>query len=190
MHSLSRREFLALGLTASAALALAEDAKPANVHRQLLDLAARQEEQRRARFAAVKTRADLEALQKSLRESFLRLLDGLPESKDPPPARVTGQIEADDYLIEKLAFESFPGYFVSALLYRPKKAASALPGVISPCGHSAVGKAAASYQVLHVNLVKRGYVVLTYDPVGQGERSQFWDAVKGASRFNLVCGEH
>ena len=31
---------------------------------------------------------------------------------------------------------------------------------------------------------------MTYDPVGQGERSQFWDAQKGRSRFNLSCGEH
>ena len=38
--------------------------------------------------------------------------------------------------------------------------------------------------------MKRGYVVLTYDPVGQGERSQFWDAEKDRSRFNLSCGEH
>jgi dienelactone hydrolase len=65
-----------------------------------------------------------------------------------------------------------------------------VPGVISPCGHSAVGKAASTYQILHINLAKRGYAVLTYDPVGQGERSQFWDAQKKKSRFNLVCGEH
>src|SRR5947208_9393896 len=64
------------------------------------------------------------------------------------------------------------------------------PGVLSPCGHSAEGKAAAAYQILHINLAKRGYVVLTYDPVGQGERSQFWDAERGKSRFNLTCGEH
>jgi dienelactone hydrolase len=43
---------------------------------------------------------------------------------------------------------------------------------------------------LHINLAKRGFVVLTYDPVGQGERSQFWDAERRRSRFNLVCGEH
>src|SRR5207237_7451997 len=60
----------------------------------------------------------------------------------------------------------------------------------SPCRHSAIGKAAAAYQTLHINRVKRGYVVLTYDPVGQGERSQFWDAAKKRSRFNLACGEH
>src|SRR5262245_979607 len=62
--------------------------------------------------------------------------------------------------------------------------------VLSPCGHSAVGKAADTYQILHVNLARRGFIVLTYDPVGQGERSQFWDALKKTSRFNLVCGEH
>jgi dienelactone hydrolase len=189
MSSLSRRQFLSLSL-AAAGLARGADAPAADVHQQLLDLAARQQERRRARFAAVKTKADLEALQKALRETFLRLLDGLPEANGAPPAKETGRIEGDDYLVEKLAFESFPGYFVSALLYRPKKAAAALPGVLSPCGHSATGKAADAYQVLHVNLAKRGHVVLTYDPVGQGERSQFWDAARGRSRFGLGCGEH
>src|SRR5204862_3516185 len=98
-------------------------------------------------------------------------------------------VEAHGYRIEKFAFESFPGYFVPALLYVPK-ASGPMPGVISPCGHSTNGKAAGAYQTLHINLVKRGFVVLTYDPVGQGERSQFWDLAKGKSRFNLACGEH
>ena len=62
--------------------------------------------------------------------------------------------------------------------------------MLSPCGHSTVGKAEGTYQIFHINLAKRGYVVLTYDPVGQGERSQFWDAKKGRSQFNLSCGEH
>ncbi|MGH9495410.1 MAG: hypothetical protein ACRD3B_10465, partial [Candidatus Sulfotelmatobacter sp.] len=29
-----------------------------------------------------------------------------------------------------------------------------------------------------------------WDPVGQGERSQFWDAKTGKSRYNLICAEH
>jgi cephalosporin-C deacetylase-like acetyl esterase len=190
MDSLSRRGFLFAGLAASAGLSCAAETATPDIQQQLLDLAARQEKQRRDRFAAVTTKADLEALQKSLRETFLKLLDGLPEKTDAPPVKKTGQIEADDYLIERLVYESFPGYFVSALLYRPKQVRDPLPGVLSPCGHSAEGKAEPTYQMLHLNLVKRGYVVLTYDPVGQGERSQFWDADKGKSRFNLACGEH
>ncbi len=161
-----------------------------DVHQQILDLAALQEQKRRARFAAVQSKADLDVLQTTLRQAFLRLLDGLPERGGVPPVQKTGTIEADDHVIEKLLFESFPGYFVPALLYKPKKATAPWPGVLSPCGHSAVGKAAGAYQILHINLAKRGFAVLTYDPVGQGERSQFWDAGRGRSRFNLVCGEH
>lgn len=183
---LPRTLYLILMVMAAPAFA----AEKPDLHQQILDLAGRQQKERRAHFAAVTSKAELETLQKSLREKFLRLLDGLPQSKGAPPSKVLDRIEADDYVIEKLIFESFPGYYVSALLYKPKKFTGRLPGVISPCGHSPTGKAAATYQMLHINLVKRGYVVLTYDPVGQGERSQFWDAEKKKSRFNLTCGEH
>jgi dienelactone hydrolase/pimeloyl-ACP methyl ester carboxylesterase len=186
MRSLPR--FLCPFLVALAAPALA--GPKADLHRQLLDLADRQQEERRAHFASATSKADLETLQRSLRGKFLRSLGGLPRGQGVPPAKILGTIEAADYVIEKLVFESSPGYFVSALLYKPRGITGRVPGVLSPCGHSPVGKAAPAYQILHVNLVKRGYVVLTYDPVGQGERSQFWDAARKQSRFNLVCGEH
>jgi dienelactone hydrolase len=180
--------FLVAFLLAFASPALSGE--KSDLHQQLLDLADRQQKERRAHFAAVTSKADLETLQKSLREKFLRLLGGMPQSKGVPSAKILGKIEAEDYVIDELVFESSSGYFVSALLYRPKKVTARLPGILSPCGHSPVGKAADTYQILHINLVKRGYIVLTYDPVGQGERSQFWEADKMKSRFNLVCGEH
>jgi cephalosporin-C deacetylase-like acetyl esterase len=62
--------------------------------------------------------------------------------------------------------------------------------VLVACGHSAEGKAFRNYQEISARLVRRGYVVLCWDPVGQGERSQFWDAARGRSRYNLICGEH
>jgi cephalosporin-C deacetylase-like acetyl esterase len=177
-----------MGLTA--ALAAEGVPRQLEVHRQILELAARQEQDRRARFAAVKTKAELDALKGSLRATFLRLLGGLPEKSGVPPVRKMGMIDGGDYVVEKLVYESFPGYFVPALLYKPKTIKSPVPGVLSPCGHSTTGKSAGPYQILHINLAKQGYMVLTYDPVGQGERSQFWDAEKGRSRFNLGCGEH
>lgn len=195
MSSLSRREFARLGIGSAALLALprwgACDERPAvDVQEQILELAKRQEAKRRTEFSAVQTPADLEALQRSLREKFLRLIGGMPRSDGPPKHRHTGTIEADDYTIEKFVYESFPGYFVSAILYKPKNVAGRCPAVISPCGHSPEGKAAKTYQICHVNLVRRGYVVMSYDPVGQGERSQCWDAANHKSRYNLTCGEH
>jgi hypothetical protein len=196
MPPLSRRDFLDLALTVPAGLASANgiaaepEMKPADIHQQILELAALQEQERRARFAAVKNKGDLDALASSLRQTFLKLIGDLPGRQGVPPVQKTGTIEADDYIIEKLVFESFPGYFVSGLLYKPKRITAPVPGVLSPCGHTVTGKSGGTYQILHINLAKRGYVVLTYDPIGQGERSQFWDAAKGRSRFNLSCGEH
>lgn len=190
MSPLSRREILLLGLAGPMGLGMLEARGSSDIHQQILEKAAQQESKRRARFAAIASRAELEALQEGLRAAFLGLLGGLPESVGVPTVTVTGRIEDENYLIDKLVFESFPGYFVPALLYKPRRIAGRVPGILSPCGHSEIGKAAAPYQILHINLAKRGYVVLSYDPVGQGERSQFWDAGQGRSRFNLVCGEH
>lgn len=192
---MNRRELLHLGfsgLSVAVCSRLGFSAQPpaADVHAQLLALAAEQEQQRRARFAAVQSHDDLQSLQASLRESFLRLIGGLPTAHEPPAVQKLDQIEADDYVVEKLLVETLHGYFMPALLYRPARIDGKCPGVISPCGHSTEGKAAGTYQILHVNLAKRGYVVLTYDPVGQAERSQFWDSDKKKSRFNLTCGEH
>jgi dienelactone hydrolase len=194
MTELSRRDLLSFTVASSAYLVVMPKAhaqqQPPDVHRHLLELAAHQQLQRRERFATVATPAELKSLQKSLRDDFLNLIGDLPPSSSPPSVITTRGLEADDYSIEKLVFESYPGYFVPALLYRPKTGDRPWPAVLSPCGHSAVGKAADPYQILHINLVRRGFIVLTYDPVGQGERSQFWDPAKESSRFNLVCGEH
>src|SRR6185295_16373055 len=94
------------------------------------------------------------------------------------------------YRIDKLIFESQPGLHVTALVYVPDGPVARRPAVLVACGHAPDGKSFKNYQELAGQLVLRGYVVLCWDPVGQGERSQYWDAARGRSRYNLVCGEH
>jgi dienelactone hydrolase len=155
-----------------------------------LERAWAQDAARQERFARVKTEADLGALQEELRRKALALIGGLPEAKTPLNVRVTGTIPKDGYRIEKTVFESLPGIHVTALVYVPDAPAGKKPAVLLACGHSEVGKAFVNYQEIATRLVRRGYVVLCWDPVGQGERSQFWDKARGRSRYNLVCGEH
>jgi photosystem II stability/assembly factor-like uncharacterized protein len=159
--------------------------------RHQLDRAWEQDAVRLADWAAVRDEANLEALKRRTRERLLAAIGGLPSEKTPLNARVVGIVEGRGYAIEKVIFESLPGLHVTALLYVPDGPADLRrPAVLLACGHSPDGKAFRNYQEIAVRLVRRGYVVLCWDPVGQGERSQFWDAARGRSRYNLICGEH
>ncbi len=148
----------------------------------------RQDDGRREALARIQSETDLLQLQRELRRKLLDMLGGLPEQKTPLNPQITGKIQMTGFRIEKLIFESLPGFHVTALVYVPDDVSSPRPAVLVPCGHSANGK--FYYQAICQRLARRGYLVLCWDPVGQGERSQFWDMKTGKSRYNLVCGEH
>jgi pimeloyl-ACP methyl ester carboxylesterase len=148
----------------------------------------KQDDDRRAAWRAIHTEQQLLHLQDELRAKLLQMIGGLPEEKTDLHPRITGKIEMDGFSIEELIFESLPGVYVTALVYVPDDHSAKHPAVLLPAGHAANGK--NSYQELSQRLAKRGYVVLAWDPVGQGERSQFWDAKAGKSRYNLICAEH
>jgi hypothetical protein len=155
-----------------------------------LERAWSQDAGRLQRFAGVRSAADVAPLQAELRAKLLASIGGLPEDRTPLQPRVVGSVARLGYRIEKIVFESLPRVPVTALLYVPDAPAGRKPAVLLPCGHAPEGKAFRNYQEIAGQLARRGYVVLSWDPVGQGERSQFWDAARGRSRYNLVCGEH
>ena len=148
----------------------------------------KQDELRRETFKNIKTPQELQALQRITKEKFLNMIGGLPEEKTPLNAKVLGTIQTDGFHIEKLVFQSLPGFYVTATVYVPDNGSEKHPAVLVACGHSPIAK--IHYQQLCQRLVKRGYLVICWDPVGQGERSQFWDATNNESRYNMVCGEH
>ena len=152
------------------------------------DQAWRQDEERQRHWDSIRDEKDLLRAQAAVRQKLLQMIGGLPTDKTALHPRVTGRIQRDGYSIEKLIFESLPGVYVSALVYAPNDHATKHPAVLVPAGHATNGK--VNYQALSQRLVSRGYVVISWDPVGQGERSQFWDAKAGKSRYNLVCAEH
>lgn len=114
---------------------------------------------------------------------------GWPE-RTPLNARITGQIERDDHRIEKVIFESQPGFYVTANLYLPKTGRPPYPGVLFPLGHEPGGKANPTWQQILVTLARRGYVALAWDTLGQGERIQLWDEDLGGSKLRASTTEH
>jgi cephalosporin-C deacetylase-like acetyl esterase len=127
--------------------------------------------------------------QKYLRERLLEMIGGLPV-RTPLNARVVGKIDKGDVIIEKIIYESLPRFYVTGLLYLPKDRPGRIPAIFSPCGHSENGKAYDVYQRFHLSLAKRGFAVLTIDPLGQGERSQCYDPKTKKFPIGLACPEH
>jgi cephalosporin-C deacetylase-like acetyl esterase len=112
--------------------------------------------------------------------------NGAPSGERTPlNPRVVGEFARQGYRVRKVIFESLPEYYVTANLYLPTTGAPPYPGVLCPIGHAKNGKAYDVYQHLFIGLVKRGYVVLAYDPMGQGERYQYWDFLSNRRRFDF-----
>jgi dienelactone hydrolase len=121
--------------------------------------------------------------QQWVRTTFWKLVGGEPE-RTPLNARITGQFERAGYRLQKVVYESRPRLFVSANLYLPTNGKPPYPGILFQMGHSLAGKAYASYQKCCQGLARLGYVVLAFDPMGQGERVAY---PKGAGADALVA---
>jgi len=126
-------------------------------------------------------RQQWEARQRWLSEHILNSAGLLPlPPKTPLRARIFGRIERDDYAVEKVQFESFPGFLVTGNLYRPLGKRPPYPAVLCPHGHfeqgrlthQPEGRGSASYVGLGINLAKQGYIAFTYDMVGYNDSLQ------------------
>ena len=142
---------------------------------------------REAVIAGIHTVADAEARKKVVREKIMTIMGGLPHYNGPLHAKVTGTIQADGFVIEKVIYESLPGYFVTANLYRPAQPGR-YPAVLLQAGHTQEGK--AEPQRLAANLALKGFVSLAFDPVGQGEREQTYDPQLKAPAAGWSVNEH
>ena len=129
-------------------------------------------------------------LQKQMR-SDLQLMLGLqpwPE-RTPLNAKITGTLEGDGYVIENLHFQSRPGLYVGANLYRPAKVTQPLPTVLYVCGHSHVVENGVrlgnktAYQHHGIWFARHGYVCLVLDTIQLGEIEGFHHGTYNLGRW-------
>ena len=158
--------------------------------RSLDGIAAEQLALRRSAIEGITTRAQAEARQREVRSKIIALMGGLPE-KTPLNAHVTGSTQGDGFRMEKVIFESQPGYRVTAILYLPDKAATTakLPAIVVAPGHGPTGKASDYFYAS--TFARNGFAVLSYDIIGEGERLEYPDpAHPGRSLAERPTGEH
>ncbi len=150
-------------------------------------LAQRQLDQREAAVARIRSVAEADRRKEQVRAKILELMGGLPDYSGPLNARTTGRIENDLFVIEKVIFDSLPGIYITANVYRPRQQGR-YPGILLPLGHWEQGKPGP--QMIAANLAAKGFVVLVYDPVGQGERLQAYDRRLGRSLAGGATDQH
>jgi hypothetical protein len=151
----TRREFLAL--TAAGALlrrsASAQTTDPKGLYRDyarclpdfLTDLAEAAYKLRNTEIAKLTTSAAIRVRQQWVSETFWKLVGGMPE-RTPLNPRTVGSFDRAGYRLEKVVYESQPGFHVAANLYIPTTDKPPYPGVLFQMGHSPNGKAFGVYQ--------------------------------------------
>jgi cephalosporin-C deacetylase-like acetyl esterase len=147
-------------------------------------------DRREQEVAGLSTRAAIGSRQAYVQKTMPGLMGGFPAEKSPLNARVTGGFTRPGYRVENIIFESQPGFRVTANLYLPAAGTPPYPAVLGVAGHSANGKASATYQSAFIGFVRNGFAVLAFDPPGQGERSEYFDADSGRSKVGIGTGEH
>ncbi|WP_176705946.1 alpha/beta hydrolase family protein [Paenibacillus hemerocallicola] len=137
--------------------------------------------------------ATIEQLEKHLnlmRESFIRSIGGLPPFDTPLHPQTTGTWRGDGYSVENVMFESRHGQWVTGNLYIPDGLDSPSGAVLHLCGHNPMAKQADLYQTVSLHLVRAGLIVLTIDPIGQGERLSYYDRETGKTHVAPSIREH
>jgi dienelactone hydrolase len=121
-------------------------------------------------------------------------------TKAPLKPVIHGRVDRDDFTVERVYFESVPGFFVTGSLFRPKGKSGKLPGILCPHGHWAngrfydAGEAVVRQQIVVgaerfeisgryplqarcVQLARMGCVVFHYDMIGYADSQQISFAV-------------
>ncbi len=126
-------------------------------------------------FPEMRTKGDWETRAESIRNQVLVScgLWPMPE-KTALNAKIFGKVIRDGYSVEKVYFESYPGFFVAGNVYRPiGKGAGPFPAILNPHGHWDNGRMAnekeGSIAARCIHFAREGMIALTYDMAGYND---------------------
>ena len=126
--------------------------------------------------------------------------------KTPLRPRVTNTIELPDILVESVALQTLPGFWLCGNLYRPQ-GSGPFPAILNPHGHWANGRLERETDVakappppaapgagradlvnLAASLARQGFLVFAYDMVGYNETNQVQHQHFGTSLEHWLWG--
>jgi len=194
--------WLAAPLSGQAPRALAPEAQPADIR-----LGALRDLDGYFPFAPAASVELWQARAEQVRQQMLVSLGLWPlPSRTPLNPVIHGRRDENGYSVEKVYFESMPGFFVTGSLYRPREKQGRLPGVLCPHGHWAngrfydSGRAEVRNQIVQgaerfedsgrsplqarcMQLARMGCVVFHWDMIGYADSQQLsFDLIHGFAK--------
>ncbi len=140
-------------------------------------------------MAKLKTKSDWLKRQDRVKATLREIIGPFPE-RTPLKPRIISVVKKDGYRIEKLVYESMPRFFVTGCLFIPETVQGRSPAILNVIGHNQEAFRDELYQIVYLNLVKKGFVVLAIDPIGQGENVQYYDPKIQFSSIGYSVIEH
>jgi hypothetical protein len=121
--------------------------------------------------------SDLESWEKRAENIRSVMREGMQWDKMPD---ITGNFnpiihstrQMDGYIVENIAIESFPGFYITGNLYRPTDSIGKKAAILSPHGHLQDKRLLEDVQTRCAVLARMGAVVFAYDMIGRGESLQ------------------
>ena len=124
-----------------------------------------------AEWRQIKTRGDWERFRREKLAALKKSLGSWPEPPPAVPVRRTATFAGDGFVIENILYESRPGWWVTANLYRPTQPRESMPGLVICHAHH-TPKEHGELQDMGMTWARAGCLVLVMDQVGHGERRQ------------------
>ncbi|HEX7860983.1 MAG TPA: acetylxylan esterase [Verrucomicrobiae bacterium] len=131
-------------------------------------------------FPEIRTKGESQKRAQEIREhvQFCTGLWPMPE-KTPLNAKIFDRVERDGYSIEKVYFQTYPGFFLAGNLYRPMEKdgkRKRYPAILNPHGHWKNGRMAdeelGSIAARCISFARQGMIAFSYDMVGYNDTIQ------------------
>ncbi len=162
---------------------------PQRLQRHLNSLAFEHLDRRSQALQQLESADQWQQHQQQIRETLDRIVGPFPE-RTPLNAQVKSVLQKDGYRVERIVFESLPDFYVTGCLFIPDQRQDPAPTILNVIGHTGIAFRGAGYQQFLLNMVDKGFIVFAIDPIGQGERLQYYDPDLGRSVIGGATAEH